>query len=101
MNKENSVILGPNGLRVGEKIAVLSNGVNIKVGRDLVNEGAMKLNKTNLEVGQDFLIGKKAKLITEDPERIKQIVLDIATTGKNLSEIGKMFSERLFSVNRL
>ena len=59
---------------------------DIKVGKDLVNEGKMSLHETNLEVGNNLI--QRGDFRVNDPQHFAQTVLSLAKSVENATEFG-------------
>ena len=79
---------------VGEKANVNFGSSSINVGGSLINKGKIKMNDTNLSVRGD--LHNIGDFLINDPEKIKEALLEISKATKNLTDIGKMVSEKIF-----
>ena len=79
---------------VSEKANVNFGRSFINVGGSLINEGKIKMNDASLSVGRN--LHNVGDFLINDPEKIKEVLLEISKTTKNLTDIGKMVSEKIF-----
>ena len=67
----------------------------VTVGGTMINRSTVRVHKNGiLEVKKDLI--NEGNLLINDPEKIKQIVLEAFRTTKNLSDIGKIILMKLF-----
>ena len=82
---------------------ILTNSTDVKasiskfeVGGNFENTetGSFKAFQTDIGIKGNFK--NKGEFLINDPEKIKEALLDIAKTAKNASEIGVMVCKRIF-----
>lgn len=79
-------IVSPNGVKNTKETKVTMGKATIKVSRDLVNEGEMSLDETDLEVGNDLI--QRGRFKVNDSQRFAQAVVSLAKTAENGAEFG-------------
>lgn len=72
----------------------MGKGASMSVGGDINNRGEFKAWDAEINVSGD--INNEGKFLINDPEKIKQILVDIAKTAKNATEIGTQVIRRIF-----
>ena len=73
---------------VSNEADTFTHGVKAKleVGGNLINEGKMSLNNTDLAVAKNFIQTGEFKI--NDPQYIAKSIIEIVKVAKNVSEIG-------------
>ena len=79
---------------IGDIGAVETGKCNFSVGGDMENRGKFKSHDTDIDIKGSLL--NEGDMNINDPEKIKETILEIARSAKNVTEIGKMFSEKFF-----
>ena len=87
-------------IRPGEVINTKSTkmevGGQVSVGGKMFNEGKIKVFESGkLEVDSDMI--NTGDLSINDPEKIKQIILEALKTTKSVSDFGRIIIEKLFN----
>jgi len=89
-----SVDLTRDGVTVGKKIVTSFEGGLMDIGGDLNNKGTFKSWDAKVAVSGN--LNNEGKFLINDPEKLKQVLIEISKTAKNATEIGVMVMERIF-----
>jgi len=74
---------------------VVKTGItDFKVGGNVDNKGTFKSYNSNVEIKGNLT--NEGKFLVNDPEKIKDILLEIAKSTKDVTEIGKMVCGKIF-----
>jgi len=80
-------------VETGKEAEVTMSNSKVEIGGTLVNKGKMKVYSADVAVGGDMI--QEGEFIVNDPEKIKEILLEIARTTHDVTEIGKLVVERI------
>ncbi len=81
-------------VKIGENATVKMGSSRVNIGGDLENKGKMKLWDTELNV--KGTLKQDGEFLINDPERIKESLLEISKSTKNVTEIGTMVAKKIF-----
>src|SRR3989338_4232464 len=78
------------GGNIENKAKITTNKAQFRVGGDFKNtEGELKSWDSEIDIKGDF-DNTCGKLIINDPEKLKETLVEISKTAKNITEIGQM-----------
>jgi hypothetical protein len=79
---------------VGKEGRVRMGRAKVDIGGNFKNKGNVKLQDTDFIVKKDVI--NEGDFLVNDPEKIKEALLEITRTAKDVTEIGKMVCEKIF-----
>lgn len=94
MSRDNTIVFGPKGLKIGDGIGIQSKGIGLLVGGNMHNKGRIESTDSTIVVSNDFL--NEGELKINDPQLIKQAVLEAAKSAKDVTEFGTIIAKKLF-----